>query len=402
MKILLVHNRYREPGGEDENIRVEKNLLEEAGHEVIPFFLDNDELRPEARSALQSVWNRDSYRALRRLLQRERPHVAHFHNTFHRVSPAAYWAAAAEEVPVIQTLHNYRLLCCNGLLFRNGRPCHDCIGKRIPWPGVVHACYRESVGASAAVSAATALHRVIGTWRDRVEVYVALTEFARSIFVGAGLPAAKLVVKPNPVHPDPGVGAGDGGFALFVGRLSREKGLPTLLDAWEQIGPGIPIRIVGDGPLVERVSRARPQAGVEWLGRRPLAEVYELMGKARCLIVPSVCHETFGRVVVEALAKGTPVVVSDAGAPADLVSDGITGFHFRSGDPADLARAVARVFSPHVDVKLTRARARREYESKYTGATNYRMLLAIYTRAIEARSGVSRPAASQKAQEPWD
>jgi len=386
VKILVVHNHYREPGGEDENTRMEVRLLEAGGHLVVPFFLGNDDLRPGPISAGRSLWSRESYHALRRIIQHERPQVAHFHNTFHRISPSGYWAAAAEDLPVVQTLHNYRLLCCNAQLFRDGRPCQECVGRRIPWPGVLHACYRDSIGASLAVSAVASFHRALGTWRDRIDVYVALSEFARSLFVAAGISPAKIAIKPNPVFPDPGVGSGDGGFALFAGRLSPEKGIGTLLAAWKLLGPQIPLKIVGDGPLREQVAEASKAAGVEWLGRRSLSEVYELMGRARCVVVPSEWHEPFGRVVVEAFAKGTPVVASDAGALAELVSDGLTGFHFRAGDPADLARAVRCAFTRDTAVAAMRLQARKEYEARYTGTANCDLLTEIYSRAIAARA----------------
>jgi glycosyltransferase involved in cell wall biosynthesis len=228
------------------------------------------------------------------------------------------------------------------------------------------------------------LHRGLGTWRDRIDIYVALSESARAIFLRAGIPAERVVVKPNPVHPDPGVGSGAGGFVLFAGRLTPEKGIVTLLAAWELLGSEIPLKIVGDGPLAEQVTRAARRDHVEWLGRLPPAELYEQMGEARIVVVPSEWHEPFGRVVVEAFAKGTPVVASDAGAPADLVSDGLTGFRFRSGDPSALARAVRRAFSADTDVRAMRIHARREYEEKYTGAANHEMLMAIYARAVAA------------------
>jgi glycosyltransferase involved in cell wall biosynthesis len=400
VKILIVHNYYRQPGGEDESTKTEKRLLEADGHEVVEFTCHNDAMRAGLGSAARSLWNRESYGALRRLILREQPHVAHFHNTFYVVSPSAYWAAAAEGLPVVHTLHNYRLLCCNGLLFRDGRPCEECVGRRIPWPGVAHACYRESASASLAVSAVTTLHRSIGTWRDRIDVYVALSEFSRSKFISAGFPPAKVVVKPNCVHPDPGVGSGDGGFALFAGRLTTEKGVGTLLDAWELLGAEIPLRIVGDGPLAERVAAAARRPGVEWIGWSSIADVYELMGRARCVVVPSEWYEPFARVVVEALAKGTPAVVSDAGAPAGLVSDGVTGFHFRTGDPVDLARAIRRAFAADLDVVAMRRRARQEYESKYTGAVNCEMLLAIYAQATALRKTAALGAKTPTARPP--
>jgi glycosyltransferase involved in cell wall biosynthesis len=255
----------------------------------------------------------------------------------------------------------------------------------LPWPGIVHACYRGSVPASVAVTATTTLHRVLGTWRNLIDVYVALSESSRSKFLGGGVPQAKIVVKPNAVHPDPGVGPGDGDFALFAGRLTAEKGVDSLLAAWERIGAEIPLRIVGDGPLADRVSQLATRSQIEWLGWRPFEEVLELMGKARCVVVPSEWYEPFARVVVESFAKGTPAVVSDAGAPAELVNDGRTGFHFRSGDSEDMARVLRRVFAPDSDLAAMRRAARREYEAKYTGAVNHELMMAIYARAIGAR-----------------
>jgi glycosyltransferase involved in cell wall biosynthesis len=328
------------------------------------------------------------------------PAVAHFHNTFHRVSPSGYWAARAASVPVVQTLRNYRIVCCNAQLFRQGAPCEDCIGKRIPWQGVVRGCYRRSVAASLAVATVTTLHRATGTWTNCIDVYVAPSEFVRSKFIEAGFPASKIVVKPNFVHPDPGVGLGEGGFALFAGRLSAEKGVHTLLDAWRQLGKDVPLRIVGDGPLADEVRAAARHSHIEWLGRRPTAEVYELMGKARCVVVPSEWYETFGRVVVEALAKGTPAVVSDAGVPRELVRDGLNGFHFRSRDPLDLSRAIRSMFDPALDVAAMRARARREYEDKYTCAANYETLMSIYERAIRAKAGLATDGVSAESHGP--
>jgi glycosyltransferase involved in cell wall biosynthesis len=338
---------------------------------------------------VRALWSTVSYATLRRIIQSERPQVAHFHNTLPLISPSGYWAAAAEGVPVVQTLHNYRLLCCNSLLFRDGKPCEDCVGKRISWSGIAHSCYRESIAASFSVAAVTGLHRAAGTWTNRIDIYIAPSPFARSRFVAGGLPAAKIVVKPNFVHPDPGIGPGDGGFALFAGRLSPEKGVGTLLDAWERLWPEIPLKVVGDGPLAQRVADAARRERIEWLGRRPPAEVYELMGRARCVIVPSDWYEVFPRVVVEAFAKGTPVVASTGGAHTQLVNDGVTGFHFRVGDPRDLEHVVRRAFADP-DWGAMRERARRQYESRFTGAANHDMLMDVYERAITARSGAAR------------
>jgi glycosyltransferase involved in cell wall biosynthesis len=258
MNILIIHNFYTQPGGEDVVFAAEKALLHERGHEIVEFVRRNDEINGihYLGASVSVVWSRDSQRALRRLIETVRPDVAHFHNTFLRISPAAYYACKDTGIPVIQTLHNYRLLCPSAIFFRDGHACENCLGKFIPWPGVLHRCYRDSRAATGAVAAMLVVHRLLRTWERTVDVFIALTEFARQKFIEGGLPADRVVVKPNFVHPDPGPGAHDGGYALFAGRLSPEKGVRTLLAAWERLGAGIPLKIAGDGPLAREVARA--------------------------------------------------------------------------------------------------------------------------------------------------
>jgi glycosyltransferase involved in cell wall biosynthesis len=382
VKILLVHNAYQQPGGEDEVVRTEGRLLEERGHALVQFTRHNDEIERMSGVSVAgaTLWNRATRLDLARLLKRERPDLVHCHNTFPLISPSAYYAARDAGTPVVQTLHNYRLVCSNAQLFRDGGPCEDCIGKSLPWPGVLHACYRDDRRASAVVVAMLGLHRALGTWSRLVGRYIALTEFARRKFVEGGLPADRIAVKPNFLHPDPGPGRGDGGFALFVGRLSVEKGIQPLLRAWEGIDD-VPLRIVGDGPLAPLVREADAGAGhVRWLGRLPQEEVQRLLGEARCLVVPSRWYEGFPRVVVEAFARGTPVVASRLGGLAEIVDEGRTGRLFRPDDAEDLARAVRSIVAG--DGAL-RAAVRAEFEARYTAEASYRTLMRIYAEARE-------------------
>ncbi len=386
MRILVCHNFYTQPGGEDEVFRAEVALLRNFGHDVSTFELSNDELETMSKPALvaTTVWNGKSHKAMRAAVRKSGAEVVHFHNTFPRISPAAYYAARAEGAAVVQTLHNFRLLCPGANLFRDGRACEDCIGKQMPWPGIVHKCYRENRTASAGVATLITIHHASGTWRNAVDVYLAPTEFARKKFVAGGLPEAKLRVKPNFVDPDPGIGPGDGGYAIYVARLSHEKGLETLLAAWEKLGGFVPLKIIGDGPLKSLVIEAQKRTpGIEWLGRKPLAEVYEAIGRAMLLVFPSQCYETFGRVAVEAYAKGTPVIASAHGAPGDIVREGVTGTLFEPGNGAALAEGVKRILGDQQKLAEMRMHARREYVEKYTGAANHEMLMNAYRDAIE-------------------
>jgi glycosyltransferase involved in cell wall biosynthesis len=383
MRILLVHNFYQHSGGEDAVYATEGELLEARGHSVIRYSIDNrriDRMGP-TRLAAATLWNRDSARELERLVESEKPDIAHFHNTFPLVSPAGYHAVRGARIPVVQTLHNYRLLCANALLFRSGRTCLDCVGKRIGWPGVLHACYRDSRIASAGVVTMQTLHRAIGTWSRKVDAYIALTRFARDQFAGGGLPAEKIHIKPN-FLPDPGPGDGGGGYALFVGRLSKEKGLRTLIDAWATLPAEWPLRVIGDGPMEDLAREAQAAIpGFEWLGRLSAGEVLKAVGGAAFVVMPSECFEGLPRVVIESFAKGTPVVASDIGSLAELVEPGCNGLLFPSGDARSLAARARELFEDPESLARMRRSARAEYEARYTADANHSILMHIYEQA---------------------
>jgi glycosyltransferase involved in cell wall biosynthesis len=381
MRILSVHNEYKIRGGEDECHQAEIDLLQMMGHQVDVYSQHNDRVQAIGafQTAIKTIWSAESYDTMREQMKGAKYDVMHIQNFFPLISPSVYYAAYKAKVPVVQTLHNYRLLCPNGLFFRDGKVCEDCLGKAIPLPGMQHGCYRESRAASAVVGAMLSTHRLLNTWSNMIDCYVALTEFARQKFIEGGLPAEKIVVKPHFIDPDPGVGEGKGGYALYVGRLSTEKGLDTLLAAWEILGDKIPLKIIGDGQLSESVAQVvKKLPNVEWLGRKPLAEVYGLMGEAMVLIFPSKWYETFGRVAIEAFAKGTPVVAANIGAIAELIDPGRTGILFRPGDSQELAQKVEWVRSHPHELAQMRKEARAEFENKYTALENYRQLMRIY------------------------
>jgi len=384
VRILKLHTYYQQPGGEDASFGAEVALLRDKGHTVVPLTFHNKQLEdvPLLWRAAVTLWNREAYSRVREAIHLHRPDILHVHNTFPLASPAVIHAAKAEGVPVVMTLHNYRLLCVNALFFRQGQVCEACLG-RLPWRGALYGCYRESRAASAVVAGMVTLHRALGTW-NLVDRFIALTEFARQKFIEGGFPPEKISVKPNFVHPDPGPGEGRGGYALFVGRLSPEKGLGTLLTAWERLGGKVPLKIVGDGPLAPEVQEAQKRIpGVEWLGRKAHEEVYALMGEAAFLVFPSKWYETFGRVAIEAFAKGTPVLAAHIGAVGEVTEDGRTGLHFRPSDPEDLAAKVEWLLAHPNELARMRKEARAEYEAKYTAEENYRQLMAIYQTVLE-------------------
>jgi glycosyltransferase involved in cell wall biosynthesis len=397
LRVLEIHNHYQQPGGEDQVFAAETRLLELHGDEVIRYTAHNDRIRDltPLAAAKKTFWNRDTYRDVRRLIRDRKPDVMHAHNTFPLISPAAYAAAREEGVPVVQTVHNFRLLCANGLLFRAGRVCEDCVGKRVPWPAVLHRCYRGSVGASAVVAGMLVHHRAIGTWQHDVDLFVALTEFARLKLIEGGLPAARIVVKPNFVDweadPDPFGRTGPGDYLLYAGRLSAEKGIRTLVEAWTGTDGMPPLWIAGDGPLRDEVLRAAEEnRSIRWLGHLPRPDVQRLMRGARALILPSVCYEAFPLVVLEAYSLGVPMIASRAGALESIVEDGKTGLLFAPADPLDLRAKAGWVWSrPDVASDLGR-NARSLYLERYTGAVNYHLLRAVYALAGSAGRGPRR------------
>jgi glycosyltransferase involved in cell wall biosynthesis len=384
MRILSIHNRYLIRGGEDESRESEERLLREMGHQVDVYEEDNTTLKNlnKIQALATTVWSSSSYRKIRDQLKQTQYDVVHIQNFFPIISPSVHYAANAAGVAVVQTLRNYRLLCPNALFFRENRVCEDCLGKSIPYPGVLHRCYRESLSASMGVTAMLTAHRLLKTWTRKVDLYIALTNFAREKYIQGGLPAEQIIVKPNFVSPSPVVGSGRGGYALYVGRLSVEKGLDTLLSAWKYINGKLPLKIVGDGPLSKEVEAATQNlTGVEWLGSLPIAEVHQLMGEATVLIFPSKWYETFGRVAVEAFATGTPVIGSKIGAIQELIDSGRTGLHFEAGNSEDLAAKVHWLIEHPETIKQMRQEARAEFENKYTAHINYKMLIDAYQRA---------------------
>src|SRR6266705_1150088 len=313
MRVLIAHNAYRQSGGEDTVVNAERDLLIGAGNEVVEYVRHNREIKAEdvcsnIALGVRTVWSSGSRNELYLLLKKCKPDVVHFHNTFPLISPAAYYACRDLGIPVVQTLHNYRLFCPAAAFFRDGQVCEDCLVKS-RWQAVRHACYRQSRSVSATVAAMLSFHHGYGTWTNLVTCYIALSEFSRATFIEAGLPPKKIAVKPNFVVSDPGVGQEQREYAVFLGRLSEEKGIRNLIQAWAKVSRSFTLRVIGDGPLLKEVRSEISHSGFTHIrldGRLLHQESTTALQGARILILPSKCYENFPVCIAEAFACGTP------------------------------------------------------------------------------------------------
>ena len=396
MKVILVHNSYQQHGGEDVVFEQEMELLRSHGHQVVVYQRSNSEIEDYSGLrrlglAKRTIWASDTRDEMARLIQRERPELVHVHNTFLLISPSVYSACGDARVPVVQTLHNYRLLCPAANLLRNGQTCDQCLRGTL-LHSVIHGCYRDSRPSTAVLALMLAVHRARQTWAQMVDCYIAPSEFAAQKFVEGGLPAHKLVVKPNFVHPDPGVRKDSGEYAVYVGRLSPEKGADTLLQGWKHVRGRVPLLVIGDGPLREELRREfQRDSRVTFCGPLPRAQVLGALKRARFLVVPSRCYETFALTIAEAYACGVPVIASDMGAMQELVGHRRTGLLFRPGDAENLAKLVEWAWNHPAELKHMGDEGRAEFELKYNAQRNYELLIAIYERVISRQAFALSP-----------
>ena len=379
-RVLLVHNRYEQRGGEDAVVDAEAELLRHHGHQVERYERHNDEVASLSplRLAAGTLWSTRTRRDLPAVAAAFAPDLLHVHNSFPLISPSVHAAAHNLRLPVLQTLHNFRLLCPQGTLLRDGRVCTDCVG-RLPWRAVRHGCYRGSMAASAVVALMLQGHRLRGTWQRDVTLYIALNRYSAELFERGGLPAAKLRLKPNFVDLSEQASAGERRGLLFVGRLSPEKGT-ALLAAAAALRPGAaPIRVVGDGPERDRLAAC---AGLHLLGALPPDEVWQQMRRATALVLPSVCAEVFPRTLVEAFACGLPVIASRVGALPELVAQDRTGWLFDPAQPQALADLLQRADADPAALRPLGEQARAHHRQHWTGAHNHRRLCELYHEAL--------------------
>ncbi|MGZ4958247.1 MAG: glycosyltransferase [Methylomonas sp.] len=385
MKILFVHNYYQHGGGEDNVVAAESRLLAERGHDVELWSVDNKDLPPgltgKIKTAFSANYSAVSRAVARDKLRRFKPDVVHVHNFFPQISPSIYDACRDESVPVVQTLHNYRLICPGAMLMRDGKICEQCINGS-PYQAAFYGCYRGSKLGSLVVANMVARHRNQGTWQHKVSRFIALTEFAKSKFVEAGFPADKIAVKANfmrdPLLDSPWPNPATPAFALFVGRISSEKGINTLLSAWSALDDAVMLKVAGSGPLEALL---QGKHNIQALGRQNADEVSQLMQNAAFLILPSEWYEGFPLVLVEAFAHGLPVLASRLGSMADIIEDGKTGLLFTPGDAGDLAGKAMWLLENPQQAQKFGENARHTFLAKYTAEQNYAQLMAIYKNA---------------------
>ena len=388
MKILLVHNYLRPPSGENIVFEHERSLLEAHGHKIAVYVKKNEEITTWSLGdriglPLNVIWSQKSYQEIKRLIQDFKPQIAHFHNIFPLISPSAYYACQQGNIPVVQTLHNFRLICPGALLFRNGKICEECLRKSI-WRGVLSGCYHNSKIHTTGVATMVAFHRLLQTWFKQVTLYITLTKFATKKFINAGFPEHKLVIKPNFLINPPSPEFQNSGFVVFIGRLGEEKGLKILIEAWRNITT-IPLKIIGEGPMrfeLEKIVREL-NLSIEILGYRPLQECINYLKNSQFLTLPSICYEGLPMVVLEAMACGKPIIASRIGVLPELIKDKVTGLLFEPGNVNDLVEKIKWMINHKAEAIEMGKRARVEFEDKYTADKNYKLLMDIYQKAIE-------------------
>jgi glycosyltransferase involved in cell wall biosynthesis len=398
MKIAMVHNTYQQAGGEDIVFESERRLLERAGHHVVSYVRSNMELEKlsvltRIAIAPRIVWSSATHRAFAAFLDAEHPDIVHVHNTFMVISPSIYSACTERSIPVVQTLHNFRLLCPAANFYRDGQVCEECLDVGL-LSSVCHGCYRHSRLATAGIALMLAFHRKLNTWKQSVSRYIVLTDFAKDKFVAAGFPPDKIAVKPNFVDPDPCERTHAGDYAIFTGRLAEDKGLRVLLNAWAQLPAQYPLHIVGDGPergALEAQARELRLANITFRGRLSHNDAIEAIKKAQFIVVPSTWYETFGMCIAESFACGTPVLCSRLGAMKELVTDHGTGLHFNPNDAQDLASKVEWAWNHPAKLAEMGRAARRRYETDFTAEKNYSLLMRIYEQTVATHAERPQP-----------
>lgn len=389
MKILLVHNKYRQNGGEDVAFWSESELLSNNGHEVEHLLYDNTSIKTFFDKFMSGVWaiyNPASAQALKIKIKAFSPDVIHVHNFLPLVSPSVLFIAKKYKIPVVLTLHNYRLICPSAILFYNGQVYEKSIHSVFPLDAIWKGVYRHSTLQTATVALMTAIHNMLGTWKNKVDCYITLTRFACAKFESSALSISpkKLVIKPNFIK-DCGNGETDReDFFLFIGRLTEEKGIRTLLRAASLYN--FKFTIIGEGPLGKEVENfARQNPTMTYLGFQSKSIVISYLKKCKALIFPSIWYEGFPLTIIEAFCTGTPVIASDMGGMTEIIQNRVNGLHFEPGNEKDLVSKILEIEDENDLAKKLSNNARSTYLNHYTPAKNYDQLVGVYDRVREQR-----------------
>lgn len=394
----MVHNYYQQSGGEDRVLEREVNLLRENGLDVKIYSVSNNQISnmnifQKVSLLVSPIWSFRMYRKFKNYLLKNKPDIVHFHNFFPLISPSAYYACHSLNIPVVQTLHNYRLLCPAATFLRKNEICEKCLNGSI-LNSVKNGCYRDSVIQTLPVAAMIKFNKFIRTWDRKVDRYIALTEFAKKKFIEGGIPEPKIVVKPNFMAPKekmPKINEKEN-YILFVGRISKEKGVDILISAWEKIldKQGNKLLIVGDGPEKKLLEEQYNQhKDIEFLGKLDEDQVLTFMKRAKYLVVPSIWYEGFPMTIIEAFSVGTPVIASNIGSLQEVVVHGQNGFHFNYGDSNALKECLemALKFNDYQDLIQNTFDI---YLNNYTPDINFKMLMNIYNNVMMERKNGQR------------
>lgn len=387
MRILVVHNFYLQPGGEDYVYRSEADLLRAHGQVVDTYEDFNAKIVKlnKWQAALSFIWNADSARRFEQKIIEYRPDIVHFHNTFPLISPAVYYVCLKYKLPMVQTLHNSRLICPAARFFRSGHLCTDCLGKSFPWPGVWHRCYHHSALQTFLVGLMSRWHFLCGLWTKKISAFIVFTKFYKKLFYQWGIPQEKIFIKPHFIADDPGVRTeGPGTYALFVGRLGSDKGVKTLLDAWGSIRD-FPLWIAGDGEdkaFLEKYAQEKGMSNIKFLGNADRQQIFKLIKGSRFVIIPSEVAETFSLVAIEAFACGIPVLCSKIGGLTEIVEEGKTGQFFQPSDIEGLTAGIRYFINHLAEIEKMGQNARRVFEKKFSPDVNHRNLMDIYVHVL--------------------
>jgi len=392
MKILIIHNHCLERGGEDEVVDAEVKLLIERGHKVILYEKSNEDIErfPFFKKLIfilrELNFSKVVYKEIKEIVKIQKPDIAHIHNIFVFITPSVYLALKEENVPIVQTLHNYRFFCLKGIFFKKGNICEKCKDKQF-FNAIAGKCWRNSFVLS--LFLAKLLFK-IGHFLKNIDSYIVLSEFSREKFVEYGLDKQKMYLKRNFLEIEPNENIQDNNYALFIGRLVDYKGIKTLMEAFK-IDPSFNLKIIGDGPMSRQVrSFASSYSNIEWLGKLNKDLVYALIKNCSFLIFPSECYETMGMVILEGFVFSKPVLASDLGAVKELVIDGVNGILFEPANPDDLAAKIAYLFS-HDKKRLEMGKnANKIYRERFNKEKNYHDLMNVHTQTIRIKKATNK------------